>query len=118
MIYNVLTGVCELTEADTPEQAIANVNAALSSAGFNVYSDDRTSDAFESDDQTEEPSLIATVEDSPDDDDDDELPVQDLRALLDWSRDRIYEHNPSDRPTFLTIQRLSDWLDDYPGRSS
>jgi hypothetical protein len=57
------------------------------------------------------PPLAVTVEGSPDDD---ELPVQDLRALLDYnwpSEARDYQENPDDRHIFLSMKRLYDWLD-------
>jgi hypothetical protein len=47
---------------------------------------------------------------------DDELPVQDLRALLDynWSSEaRDYQENPDDRHIFLAMRRLYDWLEDF-----
>jgi hypothetical protein len=45
----------------------------------------------------------------------DPLPVQDLRALLDYgwsSEERDYIDNPGDRHIFLVMRRLDDWLHD------
>ena len=43
MQYNVLAGVVELIEADSPEEAISTLNSRLTEAGFEPYPELRES---------------------------------------------------------------------------
>jgi hypothetical protein len=106
-IYNVLTGVCELIEADDPGTAVYELNTALQGAGFTIHAgrDQQLPDTFESEDGTEASTLPAPG-----------LPQNvrtDLQALLDynWSSEAAdYERNPDPRHIFLAMTRLRDFL--------
>jgi hypothetical protein len=106
--YNVLVGVVHVVEADDPNAAVAKLTAAVDAAGFTTYEGrgDGIPDVFESEPDSPGTPLPATP---------DPLPVQDLRALLDYgwsSEERDYIDNPGDRHIFLVMRRLDDWLHD------
>lgn len=48
MIYNVVTRVVELVEADSADEAISKLHTALDRAGFAPYLDGTPANAFES----------------------------------------------------------------------